>query len=159
MIICRNNHHHFQHANVDCCFFLQLKWKRTCCINKLQSKDSHKKYMCVEMLIVLWAIVMAPFASVMLSQTNGQLHKHDYTLLISSASMLCPIMATLSVRLDPLSDWIQNQYSSSCGNSSGYTFLWWNFSLSKLTLTTDYCNMTLFRQQGKANLFPIHPFN
>lgn len=54
-------------------------------------------------------------AQVTLSQTNGWLHKHFYASLISFASALCPIMAALSVPLDPLSDWIQNQYSSSSG--------------------------------------------
>lgn len=102
----------------------------------------------MEMVTVVCAITRAQLASVTLSQTHRRLHKHFHAWLISFASMLCPITASLSVRLDPLSDWMRNQYSSSFGNCNGHACLWWNFSLSQLTSTKDYYNMTRFPQQG-----------
>lgn len=102
------------------------------------------------MLIALWAITTASLASVTLSQTNGRLHKHFYAWLISFACVLRPITDALSLRLDSLSDSIQNQYSSSFGNCDGHTFLWWNIGSSQLTLNKDYSNMTWFTYCSRA---------
>lgn len=48
------------------------------------------------MVIVVCAITTASLASVTLSQTNQRLHKHFHAWLILFASVLCPIMASVS---------------------------------------------------------------
>lgn len=88
---------------------------------KITNKTKQSKTIGAQRETVVLAITAASLASVTLPQTNGRLHKHFYTSLIPFASMLCPTMASLSVRLDPLSDWIQNQCSSWSGHCNGHT--------------------------------------